>query len=67
MKNKTYNRKKIMVVFVCAMFILFGLIARLVYLMILSGESRGAARKRTRDQSGEGRNYRSEWNSACDK
>ena len=38
MKNKTYNRKKIMVVFVCAMFILFGLIARLVYLMIFDAE-----------------------------
>ena len=31
MKNKTYNRKKIMVVFVCAMLVLLGLIGRLVY------------------------------------
>lgn len=29
MKNKTYNRKKIMVVFVCAMLVLLGLIGNL--------------------------------------
>lgn len=38
MKNKTYNRKKILVVFVGAMLILFGLIGRLVYLMIFDAE-----------------------------
>ena len=38
MKNKTYNRKKIMVVFVCAMLVLLGLIGRLVYLMIFDAE-----------------------------
>lgn len=34
MKNKTYNRKKILVVFVCASIILVALIGRLVYLMV---------------------------------
>lgn len=38
MKNKTYNRKKILVVFVGAMLILLGLIGRLVYLMIFDAE-----------------------------
>lgn len=34
MKNKTYNRKKILVVFLCAVFMIFGLLGRLVYLML---------------------------------
>ena len=38
MKNKTYNRKKIMVVFVCAMLVLLGWIGRLVDLMIFDAE-----------------------------
>lgn len=38
MKNKTYNRKKILVVFAGAMLILAGLIGRLVYLMIFDAE-----------------------------
>ena len=38
MKNKTYNKKKILVVFGCAFVILFGLIARLVYLMVFDAE-----------------------------
>lgn len=38
MKNKTYNKKKIMVVFLCATAILAGLIGRLVYLMIFDAE-----------------------------
>ncbi len=38
MKNKTYNKKKIMIVFLCAAFILAGLIARLIYLMIFDAE-----------------------------
>lgn len=38
MKNKTYNRKKIMVVFLCALFIIIGLIGRLVYLMIFDAQ-----------------------------
>ena len=38
MKNKTYNRKKILVVFLCAMFIIFFLIGRLVYLMVFDAE-----------------------------
>ncbi len=33
MKNKTYNRKKILVVFLCAVIIIAGLVGRLVYLM----------------------------------
>ena len=38
MKNKTYNKKKILVVFVCAALILCALIGRLVWLMIFDGE-----------------------------
>ncbi len=38
MKNKTYNRKKILVVFVCASIILIALIGRLVYLMVFDAE-----------------------------
>lgn len=38
MKNKTYNKKKILVVFGCAFVILFGLLARLVYLMVFDAE-----------------------------
>ena len=38
MKNKTYNKKKIMVVFLCAAVILAALIGRLVYLMIFDAE-----------------------------
>ena len=38
MKNKTYNKKKIMVVFLCAAAILAALIGRLVYLMIFDAE-----------------------------
>ena len=37
-KNKTYNKKKIMVVFLCAALILAALIGRLVYLMIFDAE-----------------------------
>lgn len=35
MKNKTYNRKKTMVVFSCAVLLISALFGRLVYLMIL--------------------------------
>lgn len=38
MKNKTYNRKKILLVFVCAVLIIIGLIGRLVYLMVFDAE-----------------------------
>ena len=38
MKNKTYNKKKILVVFLCAVAIILGLIGRLVYLMIFDAE-----------------------------
>jgi len=38
LKNKTYNRKKILVVFLAALIILMGLIGRLVYLMIFDAE-----------------------------
>ncbi len=38
MKNKTYNRKKILVVFVCASIILIALIGRLIYLMVFDAE-----------------------------
>lgn len=38
MKNKTYNRKKILVVFICASVILITLIGRLVYLMVFDAK-----------------------------
>ena len=38
MKNKTYNKKKIVVVFICAVTIIFLLIGRLVYLMVFDAE-----------------------------
>ena len=38
MKNKTYNKKKLLVVFVSALFLLLGLIGRLIYLMIFDAE-----------------------------
>lgn len=38
MKNKTYNKKKILVVFLCAAIMIFGLIGRLIYLMIFDAE-----------------------------
>ena len=38
MRNKTYNRKKMMVVFASALLMILGLIGRLVYLMIFDAE-----------------------------
>lgn len=38
MKNKTYNRKKILVVFSCAVAVILGLVGRLVYLMVFDAE-----------------------------
>ena len=38
MRNKTYNRKKVLIVFSCAMILLIGLIGRLAYLMIFEAE-----------------------------
>lgn len=38
MKNKTYNRRKILIIFLCAMFMLIGLIGRLSYLMIFEAD-----------------------------
>ena len=38
MKNKTYNKKKIFVVFICASVIILGLVGRLVYLMVFDAE-----------------------------
>lgn len=38
MKNKTYNRRKILVVFFCAVVIILGLVGRLVYLMVFDAE-----------------------------
>ena len=37
-KNKTYNKRKVLVVFLCAAFVLFCLIGRLVYLKIFDAE-----------------------------
>ena len=38
MKNKTYNRKKIVIIFLCAVLLLLGLVGRLAYLMIFRAE-----------------------------
>ena len=38
MKNKTYNKKKMLVVFVCAVAVILGLVGRLVYLMVFDAE-----------------------------
>lgn len=38
MKNKTYNKKKIFVVFLCAAVIILALVGRLVYLMVFDAE-----------------------------
>ncbi len=38
MKNKTYNRRKILVVFFCAVAVILGLLGRLVYLMVFDAE-----------------------------
>ena len=38
MKNKTYNKKKILIVFTCALFMILGLIGRLVYLMVFDAQ-----------------------------
>ena len=38
MKNKTYNRRKILIVFICAAIMLIGLIGRLAYLMIFEAD-----------------------------
>lgn len=46
MKNKTYHKKKILVVFTCAFLILTGLIGRLVYLMVFDA---GYYQKRAED------------------
>ena len=37
-KNKTYNKKKIMIVFLCAALVLAALIGRLIYLMIFDAD-----------------------------
>lgn len=38
MKNKTYNKKKILVVFLCAVTVILALVGRLVYLMVFDAE-----------------------------
>jgi stage V sporulation protein D (sporulation-specific penicillin-binding protein) len=38
MKNKTYNKKKLLTVFACALVLLLALIGRLVYLMVFDAE-----------------------------
>lgn len=38
MKNKTYNKKKMLIVFLCAAVMIFGLIGRLIYLMVFDVE-----------------------------
>lgn len=38
MKNKTYNRRKVLIIFLCALIMLVDLIARLAYLMIFEAE-----------------------------
>ena len=59
-KNKTYNKRKVLVVFLCAAFVLFCLIGRLVYLMIFDAE-------RSEDQSGQRGDRRQKRSCSCDK
>ena len=59
-KNKTYNKRKVLVVFLCAAFVLFCLIGRLVYLMIFDAEyyqnwRRNCMKGRGRSKRPEGR------------
>lgn len=37
-KNKTYNKKKVVIIFFCCAFMLFGLVGRLVYLMVFRSD-----------------------------
>ena len=38
MRNKTYNKRKIMIVFLAALLMIFGLIGRMIYLMVFDAE-----------------------------
>lgn len=38
MKNKTYNKKKMLIVFLCALIVILGLTGRLVYLIVFDAE-----------------------------
>ena len=38
MKNKTYNKQKMLIVFLCALIVILGLTGRLVYLMVFDAE-----------------------------
>lgn len=38
MKNKTYNKKKMLIVFLCSLVVIIGLTGRLVYLMVFDAE-----------------------------
>lgn len=38
MKNKTYNKKKMLIVFLCALVVIIGLTGRLIYLMVFDAE-----------------------------
>ena len=38
MKNKTYNKKKMLIVFLCALVVIIGLTGRLIYLMVFYAE-----------------------------
>ena len=38
MKNKSYNKKKMLIVFLCALIVILGLTGRLVYLMVFDAE-----------------------------
>lgn len=58
MKNKTYNKKKILVVFSAACILIMGLAARLVYLMVFDAEY--YQKKRRRSTKGRGRSKRQE-------
>lgn len=47
MKNKTYNKKKVLVVFLAAVTVILGLIGRLCYLMIFDAEYYQKKRRRS--------------------
>ena len=67
MKNKTYHKKKILVVFTCAFLILTGLIGRLVYLMVFDAEYYQKRAEDLHKRERKMRNRGSKWRCACYK
>ena len=71
MKNKTYNKKKIFIVFIAAFLIILFLIGRLVYLMVFDAEyyqkKAEELHERERDIKAARRNCGCEWYCSCNQ